>query len=135
MGNRILIVDDEADLIDAMTTMLENAGYIVEESQSGAEGLGTYIASLLKEAPYDLILLDIRMPGMSGIEVLESIRKVEQLRGIQPGAGVPIILLSGYKQPFLTNFNRECDDFMMKPVEERALLEKIEQKTRPRQLN
>lgn len=65
----ILIIDDEPDLVEISQTHLEEAGYRVVTAANGIEGL----AMAKKEKP-DLILLDIVMPGMDGLEMLETLR-------------------------------------------------------------
>ena len=67
---RILLVDDEADLVDAIARGLRRNGYAVDMALNGEEALAK--ASWI---PYDLICLDITMPGMDGFEVCRSLRE------------------------------------------------------------
>lgn len=66
MKARILVVDDEVDIRVALTHILRLEGYVAEKASSGAAAL-----ALLKHNRYDLMVLDIRMPGMSGVQVME----------------------------------------------------------------
>jgi DNA-binding response OmpR family regulator len=66
MNARILIVDDEADIRAALTRILHLEGYVAEEAHSGNEAL-----ALLAHHRYDLMILDIRMPGLNGVQVME----------------------------------------------------------------
>lgn len=78
---RVLIVDDDPFICDAVTLILSGAGYTVSSAGSGAEA----IAEVPALAP-GLILLDVRMPGMSGLETLTALR-----RG---GVTVPILMMT-----------------------------------------
>ena len=69
-AKRILWVDDEIDLLRPHLLFLQQRGYHVDAITNGDDGL-----ALLREDPYDLILLDEQMPGTSGLEVLEVLRR------------------------------------------------------------
>jgi len=86
-GKKILIIDDEADLILMVKYRLENSGYEVHVAQSGQEGLRE-----LERIKPDLILLDIMMPYMDGFEVLYKIRNDYVYSG-----KIPVIMLTGKK--------------------------------------
>ena len=73
MKSRILVIDDEAAIRDSLRMTLEYEGYEFLGAATGQEGL----ALAEREAP-DLVLLDIKMPGMDGLEVLERLRAVER---------------------------------------------------------
>ena len=77
IASRILIVDDEEDICKTVADFLEGKGYEIYFSTTGEEAL-----RLVKEVRPHLILLDIRMPVMDGIEVLRRIRKVDQEVGV-----------------------------------------------------
>jgi len=82
---RILLVDDEESIQLLYREEFEEAGYIVDSARDGVEALEKF-----KENPPDLVLLDINMPGMNGIEIL---RQMKELR-----ASLPIILNSAYQE-------------------------------------
>jgi DNA-binding response OmpR family regulator len=69
---RLLIVDDEGAVLEVLTEYFASQGYTVETATSGTEAL-----EAVRRAPPDLVLLDIRMPGMDGIEVLRQLREME----------------------------------------------------------
>ncbi|HET6268210.1 MAG TPA: response regulator [Acidobacteriota bacterium] len=84
MSKKILIVDDEEDITKLVRLILEDEGYEVHAAPNGTEALG-----LLREELYDLVLLDLLMPGMNGWEVLK------QLRISAKANQTPVILLTG----------------------------------------
>ncbi|MDQ7820723.1 MAG: response regulator [Armatimonadota bacterium] len=83
---RILVIDDEAPIRDLCARVLARAGYQVTSAGSGEEGLAR-----LGEEPVDLIVTDIRMPGLSGLDVLE--------RAKAAFPGVRVILITGFGTP------------------------------------
>jgi CheY-like chemotaxis protein len=87
MAQKILIVEDDAFVMDIYRTKLSQEGYEIIEAQNGIEAM-----EKLKEVKPDLILLDIIMPYMDGIEVLKKIKKEENLKTI------PIVLLTNLSQ-------------------------------------
>ncbi len=127
MSYRILIIDDEPNVQKVISTRLRKAGYEVECANNGYEGVGMFLAALEKE-PFSLIILDIMMPGMGGLETLELIRKEEEIRGIYYGEGIPVIMLTALKKPYMQAFGRGCDDYMVKPYQPEDLLSKVEEK-------
>jgi two-component system response regulator PilR (NtrC family) len=73
MRKHILIIDDEEQVRRAFTLALDNAGYIVDTAASGPEGV-----EMNKHVIYDLIFLDLDMPGVDGVETLRQIRKTDR---------------------------------------------------------
>lgn len=87
---RLLVVDDEENIRFLFKEELEEEGYEVDLASSGLEAL-----SKIKDSPYDLVVLDIKMPGMSGIQTLNEIKNINK--------DLPVILCSAYgefKQDF-----------------------------------
>ena len=117
---KILLVDDDKDLVEAMRTVLENDGYEVEAAYDGEQCL-----EAVKAAPPDLIVLDIMMRTMGdGMYVAQHIRQDEATRSI------PIIVVSGINRvPPYSLWPDEAwlpvDVFMEKPVEPEQLLEAV----------
>ncbi len=72
-----------------------------------------------------MILLDIAMPDMDGMEVLEKIRSYEESCGIPLGRGVKIIMVTALKETFMQSFKKGAEDYILKPVELNALLGKL----------
>ncbi|HUX98831.1 MAG TPA: response regulator [Candidatus Deferrimicrobium sp.] len=103
----ILIVEDEREITTALQEILEYEGYRTKVASNGIEAL-----ELLSRANYNLVLSDIRMPAMDGIELCQICKEHPQLNHI------PIILFSGYYDSF-----ESCADyFLAKPIESQVLL-------------
>jgi CheY-like chemotaxis protein len=81
---RILIVDDEPDVRYLIRVILESAGHTVTEARHGAAGLTS-----VESAPPDLVITDVMMPGMNGLEF------IERLRSDPNSAAIPILVVSG----------------------------------------
>lgn len=89
-GTAILIIDDEEDFARTLAGRLELRGLNVRFAFSGEEGL-----ALLRSAPPDLLLLDMRMPGLSGVDTLRRLRAGEA----RPcPAGLPVCIVSGHAE-------------------------------------
>ena len=111
----ILIIDDEASLRQTMARILQRAGYEVTTSANGREGL-----ALLSEHPFDLLYLDIRMPDISGLELLQTIHtKFPEL---------PVILFTA--QPDLNSaveaLRRGATDYLLKPLKPQSVIDRTQ---------
>lgn len=103
---KLLLVDDEADFRRATSNALGRRGFTVTEAASGEQAL----TALKRDLP-DIIVLDLKMPGMSGIETLQKIRTVEE--------SIPVIILTGHGdfQSALAGIKLKIVDFLQKPVD------------------
>lgn len=100
MAKRILVIDDEATVRTTFAMALTDIGYAVEVAADGEEGLAKARAQ-----PPDLIFLDLRMPGMDGVEVLR------RLHG--PGgccADVPVYIVTAFRKEFFAPLQRAVDE-------------------------
>ena len=113
-GYRILVVDDESTVCEACHEALAIEGYMVDTVRSGEEALKT-----LENSTYDIILLDLKMPGMSGLEVLE------RLKDVTPKADV--VMMTGYAtvESAVEAMKLGAIDYIKKPFTNRELLDKI----------
>ena len=111
---RILLVDDQRSLRLSLALMLQNAGYETVEAASGEQAF-----ALLSGAPLDLVITDLRMEGMSGIDLLKEIKQ------IQPS--LPIILITAYGsiETAVNAMRLGAFDYLVKPFSERDILDKI----------
>jgi len=108
--NRILLIDDEPDIVRVLSMSLKADGYDVIPAYSGVEGIEVF----KKEKP-DIVLTDIKMPGMDGIEVLK------QVKTIEPGSEVIIITGHGDIDNTIEALQYGASDFINKPVRDEAL--------------
>lgn len=113
---KILVVDDELDLLDLIEYNLRKEGFEVIKAENGETG----IEKAKQENP-NLILLDIMMPKMSGIEVCEKIRDDSSLKHI------PIIFLTARsdERTEIEGLNKGADDFITKPISTSKLISRI----------
>jgi two-component system chemotaxis response regulator CheY len=121
---KILIVDDNFLNRKLLLEMLRDSA-TCDLAVNGKEAMEAYTLSLNEARPYDIILLDIAMPEIDGMQVLGMIRAQEQARGVAVGEGVPIIMVTAFKEHCLQAFNVGCDDYILKPYDKSVLLEKI----------
>ncbi len=124
MGTTIFIVDDEKNIRRTVRLVLEGEGYLVEEASSGEEAL----ARLPDIAP-DVILLDVQLPGMSGHDVLESLRKTRTHDGegaarpsAQPEPAVIMISGHGTLADAVRATKAGAYDFLEKPLDRERLM-------------
>jgi len=114
---RIMVVEDEGIIRFHLIYLLEKAGYTVTEATTGADAL-----ELVKKQSYDLMLLDIMMPQMSGLEVVERLQ--------QSHTNLPVIILTANAALNSAIFAAKTDivvDYLLKPIDRENLLEAIEQ--------
>ena len=113
---KILIVDDDLDIIEILKYNLNNSGYFVKSANNGIKA----IKKAKKFLP-DIILMDVMMPEMTGIEACSEIRKIDQLRN------TIIIFLSARSEDYtqISAYDAGADDYISKPVKPKILLKKI----------
>ena len=114
--NTILIIEDEIDLAEIVAFNLQNNGYKTTITLDGVSGLKT-----VRSEPPDLILLDLMLPGLHGLEVCKMLKASDKT------AGIPIIMLTakGEEIDRVVGFEVGADDFMVKPFSIRELLLRI----------
>lgn len=120
--SKILIVDDDPDLVEAVTIILESKKYDVVAAYGGIEGL-----EKAKTEEPDLIVLDVMMPDKDGYAVCK------ELKGDPKYSGIPILLLTAVVSKIPTTrytqqmgLETEADDYIDKPVEPAELVKRIE---------
>ncbi|MEP1152716.1 MAG: response regulator transcription factor [Balneola sp.] len=112
----ILVVDDEKDLLDLIEYNLKKEGFDVLKAENGEEGI-----AVAKEKNPDLVLLDIMMPKMDGMQAVEEMRKDDQLKKI------PIIFLTARsdEKTEVEGLNKGGDDYITKPISTTKLISRI----------
>lgn len=121
----VLVVDDDLVSRKLICKILEGR-MECDAAADGKEGLALYEKSLFARKPYDLVLLDVSMPEMDGIEFLKFLRAKEVDSGALVGEGVPVIMITAFKKPFIDAFKTGCTDYILKPVDDAVLLKKID---------
>jgi DNA-binding response OmpR family regulator len=111
--SKILIIDDDAELVTLLTDYLTLEGFSVTPAHNGLDGL----SSLAKEE-FDLVVLDVMMPGMSGTEVLQKIRERSQ---------TPVLMLTARGDPVdrILGLELGADDYVPKPCPQRELVARM----------
>ncbi|MBX5465500.1 MAG: response regulator transcription factor [Clostridia bacterium] len=111
---RLLLVEDEADLANAIRRRLREAGYSVDSLADGEEALAATAT-----VDYDAIILDLRLPGLSGLEVLRTLRR--------QGRETPVLILTalGALEDRVEGLDAGADDYLVKPFAFEELLARI----------
>lgn len=114
---KILVVDDEPDILEIISYNLCKEGYEVKTAENGLEAI-----SIAKDFIPDMIVLDVMMPKMDGMEACKQIRALPSLRNCF------ILFLTAREEEFVEvlSFQAGADDFLTKPIKPRALLSRIE---------
>jgi DNA-binding NtrC family response regulator len=112
MPERILVVDDELDMLMLLRMIIEdNSDYAVETTNNPSEGL-----KMLTEKDYDLVISDLKMPGMDGMELFD------ELQEIKPGVPVIIITAYGSLETADEAMKKGVADFITKPFRKDSIL-------------
>ena len=113
---KLLLVDDEARFVETLSKRLTARGYDVEGALSGPEALAR-----LGARPFDVVLLDVWMPGMDGLEVLKQIRRLHP--------SVRVVLVSGNASitAAVEGIRLGATDYLLKPVEIEDVMMKVEE--------
>ncbi|BAZ41644.1 two-component hybrid sensor and regulator [Calothrix sp. NIES-4101] len=114
-SDKILVVDDSPDNVFLIRTILEEEGYLVSTAENGATALAK-----IAESSFDLVLLDLMMPGMDGYEVTRRVRENKELRFM------PILLITAHDSPNVAQgLDLGADDFIRKPVTVDELMARV----------
>ena len=123
MPEKILVVDDDPDILDALTMILESQGYEVVTARDGIEGL----ASLKAETP-DLMILDLLMPKMDGFHVLKELQDPRWSKYKH----IPVLILTSVREEasrrryeLETGLELGVDDYVEKPMLPEILIERV----------
>lgn len=110
MDWKIVLIDDEQDIRDVMSVILKDAGYIVFTAPDGETGLQVCES----ESP-QIVITDIRMPGMNGLEVLETLKKKS------PATEVIVVTAFGEMDTAIRALQLDASDFVVKPINDEAI--------------
>ena len=110
----VLVVDDEPSLRRTLHTSLSVSGFAVEEARNGEEAVRT-----VQRHPFDLVLLDVNMPGMGGIDACR------RIRGMFPHAGIVMVTVRDLEDDKVRALEAGADDYVTKPFRLRELTARI----------
>jgi phosphate regulon transcriptional regulator PhoB len=113
---RILIIEDDRDIVELVRYNLANEGYQVNSAADGATGLAT-----IRKSPPDLLLLDLMLPKLSGLDICREIRRDESLNRL------PILMLTarGEEADRVVGLEMGADDYVTKPFSPRELMARV----------
>ena len=114
--NRILVVDDDENILKVVAAILKDKGYTVETASSGNEAI-----KKTQKAHYDLMLIDIRLPDMEGTELLTKVKETTPK--------IRKVIVTGYPtlHNAVTAVNKGADAYIMKPFEVEKMLDTIKE--------
>ena len=114
---KVLLVDDEPDIIDLISYNLEKEGYEIKSADNGKDAI-----QIAKDFIPDLILLDVMMPEMDGIETCVEMREIDSLNG----SIIAFLTARGEDYSQIAGFEAGADDYIPKPIKPRVLLSRIQ---------
>lgn len=115
-NHKILLVDDEQDILDLLAYNLDKEGFEVHTARNGREAI-----TIAKKVLPDLILLDVMMPEMDGMEACAEIRQIEKLKNTY----IAFLTARGEDYSQIAGFDAGADDYIQKPVKPRVLVSRI----------
>ena len=113
---KILLVDDEIDILDFLSYNLINSGYDVRTAINGEEGI-----KVARKFNPDLILLDMMMPVMDGVETCEKIRSISELKNVM----IAFLTARGEDFSQIAGFDAGADDYILKPIKPKVLMSRV----------
>jgi len=116
---RILIVDDDRDILESLRILLKAKGYEIETAETGKEALDKFAT-----ASFDLALLDVKLPDMEGPELLA------RIRSNTPSSSTIKIMLTGSasRKDMMESLSHGADGYILKPIKPRDLVKLLEEK-------
>lgn len=118
MGQKVLIVDDEANIVISLEFLMEQAGYVVAVARTGDEAL-----TLLADFQPDLILLDVMLPGMNGFDLCQRIRQTPQWQGMK----IIMLTAKGRDVEITKGLALGANAYITKPFSTKSLLAEVQQ--------
>ena len=116
MSYKVLLIDDEPDILEILSYHLEKEGFLIKTAKNGVEGL-----EVARDFNPDLIVVDLMMPEMDGIETCMQVREDENLKNTL------VALLTARSEDYsqIAGFESGADDYITKPIKPRVLVSRI----------
>lgn len=126
MGMKILVVDDEMVSREKMKMIMSHFGQC-EAVENGADALEKFVDAWNNWSPYDLISLDVQMPEMDGVEVLNRIRGMERERNVPESKRARVVMVTARsdKDTIMTSIQAGCNDYVVKPFDKAIVAKKL----------
>jgi len=123
---RILVVEDDFISRRLLCRYLQSLGES-DVAVNGNEAVGAFKQTLLADEQYDLVCLDIMMPGMDGQETLKRLRALEEEHGVGPDRRAKVIMTTALEDHdnVMAAFSNACDGYVVKPIEKKKFLETL----------
>jgi two-component system chemotaxis response regulator CheY len=123
---KILVVDDEMVSREKMKMIMGHFGQC-EAVENGADALGKFVEAWNSWSPYDLISLDVQMPEMDGVEVLNRIRALEREKNVPESKRVRVVMVTARsdKDTIMTSIQAGCNDYVVKPFDKAIVAKKL----------
>ena len=117
MDKNVLIIDDDPMIRNLVKSILENEGYKISMAEDGQQGVD-HIAAEARPIKYELIILDVVMPGMNGIEVLTKLKEDSDT------SQIPVLMLTGESkaEDIMAGYSTGADYYITKPFTRQQLL-------------
>ncbi|MCM8782619.1 MAG: response regulator [Candidatus Omnitrophica bacterium] len=117
MAKNILVIDDDGMVTKSLCRLLEKSGFSTETSENGVDAI-----ELIKNTHIDMIIADIRLPGINGVETVKKIKEI--IKG-KHKHDVPVIFITGYSDAQINAEAQTMGDLILKPFDNQKILEKI----------
>jgi len=121
---RILLIDDEPIALTKLELMLTNTG-TCDTAGSGVEATEYFVKAINDNRPYDLVTIDIELPDITGLDLLNRFFELERKNGI--AAARKIMVTAHSNMDYVVKAKDKCDAFVVKPLRKATLLAKIEE--------
>jgi two-component system chemotaxis response regulator CheY len=123
MTMKILLIDDEPIALTKLELMLTNVGNC-DTAVNGVQATEHFVRSINENQPYDLVTIDIELPDITGLDLLNRFCDLEEKNGIPPTKKIMVTAHS--KVDYVVKTRDKCDAFLVKPIRKATLLEKIQ---------
>ncbi len=123
---KTLIVEDEFSSRWILQDVLNQYGSCFV-TVNGLEGVAAFQSARNSGAPFDLILMDVMMAEMNGLDALKEIRRIEETEGISVGDGIKVVMITGLSNMSTVSQSYQifCDDYLVKPIDQARLINSL----------